>query len=40
VLDGAAFHQWLVDSAAGKIRGSSRNDYDKLAEEFALEVAE
>jgi len=37
-FDGPAFHQWLVDSAAGKIRGRSRNDYDKLADEFALEV--
>jgi hypothetical protein len=35
-LDGKAFMQWLNDSAAGKIKGRSRSDYDKLAAEFAL----
>jgi hypothetical protein len=36
-FEGAAFMQWLQDSAAGKIRGRSRNNYDRLAEEFSLD---
>lgn len=37
-LDGVDFKRWLDDSAAGKIRGRSRNDYDRLADEFALDA--
>jgi hypothetical protein len=37
-LKGDAFMKWLQDTADGKISGRSRNDYDRLAEEFALDA--
>jgi hypothetical protein len=37
-FEGGAFMEWLQATADGKIRGRSRNNYDKLAEEFAIEA--
>jgi hypothetical protein len=39
-LNGAAFMQYLKDVKSGKITTTARNDYDALADEFALEDAE
>jgi hypothetical protein len=37
-LEGPAFMQYLRDVASGKIKPSTRTDYDALAEEFALDA--